>query len=175
VAIDLRPLSLGALRSMLGRHVESISRPALRRIHETSGGNPLYALELARGLADRGESPEAWARLRLPAQVAAERPAEPAEQVQDPAAAEIVVARISQRPLQHSLAVLEVEIHPLRKRLVAQGRKNREIGQALFMSVATVEAHLTRIYRKLDLRARSELARLIAEGAIDVLDDGAEV
>jgi DNA-binding CsgD family transcriptional regulator len=36
------------------------------------------------------------------------------------------------------------------------------------MSVATVEAHLTRIYRKLDIRSRSELTRLVAEGALDV-------
>jgi DNA-binding CsgD family transcriptional regulator/tetratricopeptide (TPR) repeat protein len=50
--------------------------------------------------------------------------------------------------------------------LVAQGRKNREISQALFMSVATVEAHLTRIYRKLDIRSRSELTRLVAEGSL---------
>jgi DNA-binding NarL/FixJ family response regulator len=55
--------------------------------------------------------------------------------------------------------------------LVAEGRKNREIGQSLFMSVATVEAHLTRIYRKLDLRSRSELARLVAEGAVRARDD----
>jgi DNA-binding CsgD family transcriptional regulator len=52
--------------------------------------------------------------------------------------------------------------------LVAEGRKNREIAQALFMSVATVEAHLTRIYRKLDLRSRSELARLVADGTVSV-------
>ena len=48
--------------------------------------------------------------------------------------------------------------------------KNREIGQALFMSVATVEAHLTRIYRKLDIRSRTELARLVADSAL-VLDE----
>ena len=54
--------------------------------------------------------------------------------------------------------------------LVAEGMKNREIGQALFMSVATVEAHLTRIYRKLDIRSRTELARLVADSAL-VLDE----
>ena len=54
--------------------------------------------------------------------------------------------------------------------LVAKGMKNREIGQALFMSVATVEAHLTRNYRKLDIRSRTELARLVADSAL-VLDE----
>ena len=50
--------------------------------------------------------------------------------------------------------------------LVAQGKRNREIGQLLFMSVATVEGHLTRTYRKLGIRSRSELARLIADGSV---------
>jgi DNA-binding CsgD family transcriptional regulator len=50
--------------------------------------------------------------------------------------------------------------------LVAKGMKNREIAAALFMSVATVEAHLTRIYRKMDIRSRSELARLVADGSL---------
>jgi DNA-binding CsgD family transcriptional regulator len=52
--------------------------------------------------------------------------------------------------------------------LVADGMKNRQIAEALFVSVATVEAHLTRIYRKLDVRSRSELARLVADGNVDV-------
>ena len=57
--------------------------------------------------------------------------------------------------------------------LVADGKRNREIAEALFMSVATVEAHLTRIYRKLAIRSRSELARLVADGSIQVLDEAA--
>jgi DNA-binding CsgD family transcriptional regulator len=52
--------------------------------------------------------------------------------------------------------------------LVAQGRRNKQIGQALFMSVATVEAHLTRIYRKLGIGSRSELTRLVAEGRVPI-------
>ncbi|WP_238012331.1 AAA family ATPase [Dactylosporangium sp. AC04546] len=52
--------------------------------------------------------------------------------------------------------------------LVAGGRTNREIAQALFMSVATVEAHLTRTYRKLGIRSRSELTRLVTEGTVAV-------
>jgi DNA-binding CsgD family transcriptional regulator len=43
-------------------------------------------------------------------------------------------------------------------RLVAQGRTNREVAGALFMSVKTVEANLSRIYRKLDVRSRTELS-----------------
>ena len=55
--------------------------------------------------------------------------------------------------------------------LVADGKRNREIAESLFMSVATVEAHLTRIYRKLEIRSRSELARLVAEDSIQILDE----
>ncbi|HEV7654653.1 MAG TPA: LuxR C-terminal-related transcriptional regulator [Mycobacteriales bacterium] len=48
--------------------------------------------------------------------------------------------------------------------LVAGGRSNREIAAELFVSVSTVEAHLTRIYRKLGLRRRTELAARLHNG-----------
>ena len=52
--LELGPLDREALRRMLAGVLQSISRPALARIHEVSGGNPLYAIELARGLAQAG-------------------------------------------------------------------------------------------------------------------------
>jgi DNA-binding CsgD family transcriptional regulator len=52
--------------------------------------------------------------------------------------------------------------------LVAAGRTNREVAASLFTTVATVEAHLTRIYAKLRIRSRTELARLVSEGAVVV-------
>ena len=52
--------------------------------------------------------------------------------------------------------------------LVAEGRQNKEIASALFLSVATVEAHLTRTYRKLGIRSRAELTRLVTQGTIDL-------
>ena len=42
--------------------------------------------------------------------------------------------------------------------LVAAGRTNREVAAELFLSVKTVEANLSRIYRKLGVRSRTELA-----------------
>lgn len=42
--------------------------------------------------------------------------------------------------------------------LVAAGRSNREIAAELFQSVKTVESNLTRIYRKLEIRSRTQLA-----------------
>ena len=47
--------------------------------------------------------------------------------------------------------------------LVAQGLTNREVAAALFLSPKTVEHHLSSIYRKLDVRSRTQLARLFAE------------
>jgi DNA-binding CsgD family transcriptional regulator len=52
---------------------------------------------------------------------------------------------------------LQVAIH------VARGLSNREIAQTLFLSPKTVESHLTRVYRKLDLHARGELAELFGD------------
>ena len=43
-------------------------------------------------------------------------------------------------------------------RAVAAGASNREIAERSYVSVKTVEAALTRIYRKLDLRSRTQLA-----------------
>jgi DNA-binding NarL/FixJ family response regulator len=50
--------------------------------------------------------------------------------------------------------------------LVAAGATNKEVAARLFTTVATVEAHLTRVYRKLGLRSRSELARGVADGTL---------
>ncbi|MTD44915.1 AAA family ATPase [Conexibacter sp. W3-3-2] len=45
--------------------------------------------------------------------------------------------------------------------LVALGRTNREIAQALFLTPKTVENHLGRMYRKLGIGSRAELAALV--------------
>jgi DNA-binding CsgD family transcriptional regulator len=46
--------------------------------------------------------------------------------------------------------------------VVAQGITNREAGATLFLSPKTIEYHLSRVYRKLGVRSRTELARLVA-------------
>jgi DNA-binding NarL/FixJ family response regulator len=46
--------------------------------------------------------------------------------------------------------------------LAAQDRSNKEIAAELYMGVSTVEAHLTRAYRKLGIRSRAGLAARIA-------------
>ncbi|MGZ8783529.1 MAG: AAA family ATPase [Gaiellaceae bacterium] len=64
--LALGPLSLGAIRRLLDGIVAAISRPALRRIHAVSGGNPLYAIELARVVERAGPGFRMWDGLPLP-------------------------------------------------------------------------------------------------------------
>jgi DNA-binding NarL/FixJ family response regulator len=45
--------------------------------------------------------------------------------------------------------------------LAATGITNREMAAALFISPKTVEANLSRIYRKLNIRSRAELGRIM--------------
>ena len=60
------PLTVGALHEIIRAEIGSISRPTLLRLHEASGGNPLYALELARELAAVDHEPNAGEPLRVP-------------------------------------------------------------------------------------------------------------
>jgi len=64
--VELGPLGQSDLRRLLSGTLSSISRPMLRRIHEVSGGNPLYAIELARGLEPSGGAHDGPSELRLP-------------------------------------------------------------------------------------------------------------
>jgi len=47
--------------------------------------------------------------------------------------------------------------------LAAAGSQNKEIAGALFVSVKTVEANLSRIYAKLGVRSRVELAAQLSK------------
>jgi DNA-binding NarL/FixJ family response regulator len=49
---------------------------------------------------------------------------------------------------------------------VAQGRTNAEIGRTLFMSVATVKAHISHILTKLELDNRTQIALLAHDGGL---------
>ena len=55
--------------------------------------------------------------------------------------------------------------------LAADGRRNKEIAAAMYVTVATVEAHLSRVYRKLGVRSRAELAGRFSRDARDVDHD----
>ena len=55
-------------------------------------------------------------------------------------------------------------------RLAAKGLTNREIAQALFITTKTAKAHLNRVYRKLEISRRGQLADALTA----VIDGGAE-
>jgi DNA-binding CsgD family transcriptional regulator len=58
-------------------------------------------------------------------------------------------------------------------RAVARGATNREVADALFLSPKTIEFHLGRVYRKLGIRSRIELATLVAKGGLEPDSEGA--
>jgi DNA-binding CsgD family transcriptional regulator len=120
--------------------------------------------ELAHSLADLSKAYQAlkqlsWARstLRLAAQAARECQAEsllssivaaedpgPPQPEQGPAAEEVMVL----------LSDAERRVAAL----AARGDTNREIARRLYITVSTVEQHLTRVYRKLNVTGREDLA-----------------
>jgi len=66
------------------------------------------------------------------------------------------LARIGGRaPASDGLTPSELRI----AELVAEGKTNKEVAAALVVAVRTVESALTQIYRKLDIRSRTQLAR----------------
>ena len=57
-----------------------------------------------------------------------------------------------------------VDLTPTERRvadLAAEGLSNRDVAASLYISAKTVEAHLSRIYRKLGIHSRAELGRRI--------------
>jgi DNA-binding CsgD family transcriptional regulator len=65
------------------------------------------------------------------------------------------LGRIGGRTRQEGLTAAERRVAVL----VAEGRTNREVASALFLTEGTVASHLTHVYAKLGIRSRTELAR----------------
>jgi DNA-binding CsgD family transcriptional regulator len=65
------------------------------------------------------------------------------------------LGRIGGRTREEGLTAAERRVAAL----VAAGRTNREVADQLFLSERTVAGHLTRVYAKLSVRSRTELAR----------------
>jgi DNA-binding CsgD family transcriptional regulator len=87
------------------------------------------------------------------------------------ASAELAVCGVKNRhvTMAASAAMRLKELSPQElqvARIAARGQNNIEVAAALFVSRKTVEAHLTRVYRKLGIRSRTELARLLLANGI---------
>jgi DNA-binding NarL/FixJ family response regulator len=71
--------------------------------------------------------------------------------------------RTGARPRRRAISGVDA-LTPSERRVAevaAAGRSNREIAEELFVTMATVETHLSRIYRKLDLAGRDGLAEAL--------------
>jgi DNA-binding CsgD family transcriptional regulator/tetratricopeptide (TPR) repeat protein len=79
------------------------------------------------------------------------------------AAGDRQVLRVA-RPLLELLTPQELQV----ARAIVRGLNNPEVAASLFVSRKTVEAHLTRVYRKLGVRSRTDLTRLLVE--VDAAD-----
>ncbi len=66
--------------------------------------------------------------------------------------------RLGSRPAGQELTAAEQRV----AELAAQGRSNKEIASELFVSVHTVEVHLSHTYAKLGVRSRAQLAQRLA-------------
>src|SRR4051812_4138768 len=98
------PLGRGALhRLLLARLGVSFPRPLVQPVHASTGGNPLYALELAGALQRRGTLPRGDEPLPVPAGLVEERLASLPERVR--AFLELVAALLDRRlPVVRALA-----------------------------------------------------------------------
>ncbi|MFP4457305.1 MAG: response regulator transcription factor [Clostridia bacterium] len=65
-------------------------------------------------------------------------------------------------PMVEELTDRELEI----SKLVAEGLSNNEIGEKLFISEGTVKNHITNIFRKLDIRDRTQLAIFVIKNRL---------
>jgi DNA-binding CsgD family transcriptional regulator len=101
------------------------------------------------------------AKQKRPARAALERALEIFEDLGTPVWAEkarLELGRVGGR------SASATELTPTERQVaeaVASGMSNREAADALFLSVSTVEDNLTRAYRKLGVRSRTELSRAL--------------
>ncbi len=130
----------------LGYHLEEARAAfSLARLHSTGTPGPTSYEEAARLFRRCRALP--WL-----SQAEAAAQARPAEATPAPAPARDGLDGLD------GLASMERQVAAL----VMEGATNREIAARLFISVKTVEATLTRVYRKLGIRSRVDIVRLAA-------------
>jgi DNA-binding CsgD family transcriptional regulator len=184
--LHVGPLSLGAIHQLVQAHLApTLTRPTLLRVHETSGGNPFYALELARALGANvhptqplpvPETLEGLVRARLDEFPAATRDSLLlAAAVGRPSVELFASLDLTEHVLDPALAARVIErtdgtirfTHPLLASVVYQGASADERRRAHGRLATVVEDPLDRV-RHLALSTESPDTQIAA-----VLDDAA--
>ncbi len=158
------PRAIGIALRTLGAIADELER--LEEAVQVLGASPAR-LEHAYALADLGVAlrhrrrvVEAREPLRQALDLAIGCGAEP---LAERARTELAIA--GARPRREQLSGVDALTANERRvaAMAADGRSNREIAQALYVSHKTVEKHLTAAYRKLGVGGRDELATALAE------------
>ncbi|GIJ26729.1 LuxR family transcriptional regulator [Micromonospora qiuiae] len=159
-SVRLRGICLRVLSGALEAHERvAVLREAVRLLRSTPDRLEIaYALaELSFALQKLGERDPARAAQRSAAQLARQCGAQAllaALKFQSPTALPMPMLPSLTGP--DGTAVLS-EAERRVAGLAARGHTNREIAQRLYLTVSTVEQHLTRVYRKLRVTRRTEL------------------
>ncbi|HVN12699.1 MAG TPA: AAA family ATPase [Kineosporiaceae bacterium] len=156
--------AVGGALCALGRVDEAGAEERFRRAVATLAASPA-TLEYARAVIELGaclrrgnHRIEARAHLRSGVDLAEDLGA---RALADRANAEL--AACGARPRQHRRTGADALTASERRvaQLAAQGMTNKDIAQALFVTVKTVELHLSNAYRKLDISSRREIGRAL--------------
>jgi DNA-binding NarL/FixJ family response regulator len=121
-------------------------------------------LELARTLLTKGVV-ERRARKRAQAKRSLERAVGICERIGAALWAERARAELGRLGLRRSPGRELTDAERRVAEASARGLTNREVAAALFLSPKTVEAHLSSVYRKLELDSRAELGARMADRA----------
>ncbi|WP_330286904.1 helix-turn-helix transcriptional regulator [Streptomyces sp. NBC_00576] len=111
LAVRVNPLTRSQVETLLEHRGYDLPRSTVREIHRTSGGNPLYALELGRALAENPTPPRPGEPLPVPTSLRA-----------------LVLSRLEMLSddARRTLLVVSAGARPTLALLHAAGRKNAE-------------------------------------------------
>jgi DNA-binding CsgD family transcriptional regulator len=157
--LQVAPLSLGAVHQLLQARLElRLPRPTLLRVHETSGGNPFYALELARAL---GADVDPTRLLRVPETLEGLVRAR-LEELPPATRATLLLAAAVGRPSAELFASLDVA-EPELERAIAAGVIERTAGTIRFTHPLLASAVYHGVSADERRRAHGRLAVIVAD------------
>lgn len=163
--IDVAPLSFGAVHALVQLHAgPPPPRPVLRQIHEASGGNPLFALELARAIRDAGGGTDPGRPLPVPGTVQ-ELVADRVRQLPDSTQLALTAAAALAEPTLAKLGRFEPASSPEASLRPAAEARLIELDGERIRFVHPVYA--AAVYGLADAAARRDVHRRLAEAADD--------